>query len=132
MLPTQSAWTCGSPVGAGSRAISALPVLSDTHAWCARASQSGVNGRAEPMHSCFKAHRRVRATHPHTNKARACVAGMLRSRVGWREGGGGEWGREDTPGHSPHGQPLVDGTVTIDESLTVLIQILAEPSTRVS
>jgi hypothetical protein len=27
---------------------------------------------------------------------------------------------------------LVDGTVTIDESLTVLMQILAEPSTCVS
>ena len=126
MLPTQSAWTCGSP----EPPCDQRPVLSDTHASHARASQSGVNGRAEPMHSCFKAHRRVRATRIRTKRAR--VAGMLRSRVGWWERGGGEWGREDTPGHSPHGQPLVDGTVTIDESLTVLMQILAEPSTRVS
>ena len=56
---------------------------------------------------------------------------MLHLRVGWTEGAG-RWGREDTPGHSPHGQPLVEFTVTIDESLTVLMQILAEPSTRVS
>jgi hypothetical protein len=83
---------------------------------------------------CILVSKRIGASVPPTRirTKRARVAGMLRSRVGWREGGGGEWGREDTPGHSPHGQPLVDGTVTIDESLTVLMQILAEPSTRVS